>query len=205
MDAAETRLRRAVQLNPRRSDAHEALARLWRDWGLPDQALGHAYRAIGADPRSAGAVNTLGTILAALNRWTEARDQFSRAATMAPDAGWAKSNLCYAEFRLGAMEAARKDCDAAVATAPALDAAHNNLGLVLAASGDLAAAYDEFQAAGGTGAAEFNSGIIQAARADYEAAADAFERAVLVMPDSSDAKARAHQARLRLLTGDPQR
>jgi Tfp pilus assembly protein PilF len=205
MDAAETRLRRAVQQDPRRSDAHEALARLWRDWGLPDRALGHSYRAIAADPLSASAVNTLGTILAALDRWSEARDQFARAATMAPAAGWAMSNLCYAEFRLGVLHDARAHCEAAVAITPDLGAAHNNRGLVLAASGDLDAAYAEFDAAGGAGTAEFNTGIIQAANEDYEAAAEAFERAIRLRPDSAAARARAHQARLKLLPGHAQR
>ena len=43
--------------------AFEGLARLWRDWGSPELALGDAHRAIHCRPDSASAYNTLGTVL----------------------------------------------------------------------------------------------------------------------------------------------
>ena len=41
---------------------------LWRDWGLPELALGDAHRAVICRPDSASAYNTLGTVLAAMGQ-----------------------------------------------------------------------------------------------------------------------------------------
>lgn len=200
LDAAETRLQRAAKLDPRRADVQEALARLWRDWGQPDRALGPAYRAVRNAPASASAVNTLGTVFGSMNRWSDAAQQFARAGTMTPDAAWPLSNLCYAEFVGGLLEDARSHCESALLLDATLSAAHNNLGLVLAATGDFAGAYTQFLAAGGQGSAEYNTGIVRAAGEEYEAAAEAFERAIRARPDFTEAKARAHQARVHALT-----
>ena len=72
-DSAHARLDRAVEKEPRLGRAHEGLARLWRDWGLPERGLGAAYRAASYDPRSATAQNTPGTI------WTRWRPLTPRA------------------------------------------------------------------------------------------------------------------------------
>ena len=53
------RLNRALAKEPHLAEAHETLARVWRDWGMPHQGLGAAYRATAFDPASASAQNTL--------------------------------------------------------------------------------------------------------------------------------------------------
>ncbi len=201
LDAAYARLNRAVQKEPRLAEAHEGLARIWRDWGLPDRGLGAAYRAAYYDPRSASAQNTLGTILDALGRFGEARQAYERALSLAPTAAWPLNNLCYVEFRLGRLDEARSRCEAALRLAPNLGAAHNNLALIHAAEGDLGRARVEFLAAGDPAAAEYNLGIVHLAAREYTSAADAFEEAIKARPAFTAAKARAHAARLRLLTG----
>jgi Tfp pilus assembly protein PilF len=195
-DAAEKRIEKAVRLDPARADAQEMLARLWRDWGAPDLALGPAYRAIAAAPQAASPVNTLGTVLAALGEWSAAAARFADASARDPGAAWAFSNWCYAQFRLGQFAAARTNCERALTLDSTWRAAHNNLGLVLAASGDIAAARAEFLAAGDTATAEYNAGIVSVAMSDYESAAAAFERAIAANPEFTAAKARAHQARV---------
>jgi Tfp pilus assembly protein PilF len=198
-DAARKRIERAIALDPKRADAHEALARLWRDWGSPDLALGPAYRAIGLSHRSASSLNTLGTILGALDQWPAAASRFAEAATRAPDAAWAHSNWCYAEFRMARFASARAQCSKALELDAASRAAHNNLGLVLAAEGDVEGAQAEFRAGGDEAAAEYNTGIVRAAMSDYDGAADAFDRALDANPDFVAAMARARQARLNAL------
>jgi tetratricopeptide (TPR) repeat protein len=200
-DSAHARLNRAVQQEPHMAEAHEGLARIWRDWGLPGQALGAAYRAAYYDRRSASAQNTLGTILDALGRFGEARHAYQRALSLDPTAAWALNNLCYVEFQLGRLNEARSQCEAALRLAPNLVAAHNNLALTYAAAGDLERARQEFLAAGDSAAAEYNLGIVHLAEREYGSAADAFEQAIKARPTFTEAKARAHAARLRVLTG----
>ena len=201
LDAAHTHLILAVRKAPQGAEAHEGLARSWRDWGLPDRALGPAYRAAWYDPRSAAAQNTLGTVLDALGEVRGARQAFERAVTIDPSAAWALNNLCYVEFRLGRLHEARTRCEAALRLSPHLVAAHNNLALSYAAAGDLARARIEFLAAGDVAAAEYNLGIVHLAEGEYASAADAFEQAIKARPTFTAAKARAHAARVRLLTG----
>jgi Flp pilus assembly protein TadD len=59
--------------------------------------LGDADRAIHYAPRSAAAHNTLGTLLAALGSWPNARLEFERALDLDPGASYAAANLCYVD------------------------------------------------------------------------------------------------------------
>ena len=68
LDAAYRNFNRAIALNPRDAAAYEGLARVWRDWGLPELALGDAHRAVYYAPQSASARNTYGTIMQALGQ-----------------------------------------------------------------------------------------------------------------------------------------
>ena len=68
LDTAYTFANRAVLQDPRRAEAHEVLARIWRDWGFPGLGLGAAVRATYFDRSSASAENTLGTLFDALAR-----------------------------------------------------------------------------------------------------------------------------------------
>jgi Flp pilus assembly protein TadD len=201
LDAAFAALTRALRTDPSLSVAHEGLARVWRDWGMPEQGLGAAYRATYYDPRSASAQNTLGTVFAAVGRTELAREAFERALVLEPDASWALNNLCYVDYRLGRIERARAECESALKLKPDFAAAHNNLGLVYAADGDFSQARSAFLAAGDEASADFNLGMTLLQRSDYAAAADAFESAIKARPGFTDAKRRAHGARLRMMTG----
>jgi len=199
LDAAFTHATKALEIDPRFSPAHEIIARLWRDWGLPANGLGPAWRAVYFAPGSAAAENTLGTILDRLGRRDEARVAYDRALALDPAAAWTLSNACYSEFRSGRLAEARARCEAALAIDPAMAAAHNNLALALAAGGDLVRASEQFRAAGDTAAAEYNLGIVFMAGGQYAAAADRFERAVAARPGFVDAGVRARDARRRAL------
>jgi protein O-GlcNAc transferase len=200
LDAADKWLDAALRRAPRLSAAHEERARIWRDWGLLSGALGHAHRAVAFDPGSASARNTFGTVLDALGHSEAAREAYLQALALEPTAGWALNNLCYLEFRLGRLNEARERCEAAVRVSPDLAAAHNNLGLTHAASGNMAGASQAFFAAGDEAAAHFNLGVLHLAGGRFAEAATEFELAIKARPSFTAAKSRAHNARMRSLT-----
>ena len=200
-DAAFRRLTLALKKNPRMAEAHAAVARAWRDWGLPDRGLSAAYRAVFFGKESASIQNTLGTVLDALGELEGARDAYQRALAINPTAPWALNNLCYLEFRLGRLAEARTMCEESLQQSPDFSAARTNLAMIFAASGDLSRARAELLRSGDEATGHYNVGMLFLGRGDYAAAAEAFEEAIKVRPSFAAAKTRAHAARLRLMTG----
>jgi Flp pilus assembly protein TadD len=86
---------------PRQAALHDAVARMWRDWGLPDRALRHAHLAARYAPASAETHNTLGTVLWALSAREAAAHAFARAVALDAGAAYALHNLCLAAAALG--------------------------------------------------------------------------------------------------------
>jgi tetratricopeptide (TPR) repeat protein len=72
-DRAHHYLNKALLLDSRDAATHDALARLWRDSGMPHLGLSDAHRAVYYAPSSPIAHNTLGTVLQALGRRELAR------------------------------------------------------------------------------------------------------------------------------------
>lgn len=193
-DAAFDYLTHAVRLDPTDAAAYDGLARIWRDWGYPNLALGDARRAVYHGPLSAAAHNTLGTILQALGQRRGAKAQYTRALALDPRASWALNNLCYLSFLEGELESGTATCKAALEIAPGLQPAHNNLALLYAAAGKLDLAVREFSSAGGP-ASQFNLGIVYLAGKQYAKAAEAFDAARRARPAWRAAGDRARQAR----------
>ena len=79
LDAAYDHFKAALRINPRDAASFDGLARIWRDWGLPNVALGDAHRAIYYAPSSATVYNTLGTILQKLGQTAAAASAFEGA------------------------------------------------------------------------------------------------------------------------------
>jgi len=191
---------RALRLDPRYADAHDGLARVWRDWGLPSLGLGDAHRAIYYAPDSAAARNTLGTLLQSLGQNRDARQAYGLAARLDATAGYPLSNLCYLSFVEGNATQAIGECRAAIERDPKLSAAHNNLALTYAAIGRLDLARGEFARAGGPRAASYNMGIVSFAQKRYAEAAEEFEAAAAGHPFFAEAASRARAARRLALT-----
>ena len=195
LDKAYEHFGNVSRLNPREAAAWDGLARIWRDWGFPQFGLGHAYRAVAAAPGSPAVHNTLGTILQSLGNGSEARARFARAVELDAEAAYAQNNLCYSWLMEGEAEAASVECRKALALAPGLVAASNNLALATAMAGDVAGAAEIFETVGGEAAAQYNVGIVHMAQQHYLAAADAFDRAAALQSPPVLASARARQAR----------
>jgi tetratricopeptide (TPR) repeat protein len=194
-DEAEANFQHALKINSFLPAAAEGLARVWRDWGMPQYGLPYAYRAVSAAPHSPSAENTLGTLLFALGDPEAARTHFQKSVALDPEAVYALNNLCYVAFMLGNGGPAVARCNEALALSPDVTTTQNNLALVYAAEGHTEQAADEFARAGDAAAANFNMGIVQMARHEYRAAADLFQAACRAKPEVAGACAWAAQAR----------
>jgi len=194
-DKAYEHFAAAARLDPAESAAWDGLARIWRDWRVPQFGLGDAYRAVHAAPGSPIVHNTLGTILQALGWGRDARVQFAAAVSLDPGAAYARNNLCYSWLMEGEAEAGSIECTQALELEPGLVPARNNLALARAMAGDLAGAAAIFGDVGGEAASQYNLGMVYLAQRRYSAAADAFDRAASLQPSPVLARARANQAR----------
>jgi tetratricopeptide (TPR) repeat protein len=194
-DKAHDYLRRALALDPRDWATYDALARLWRDSGLPELALADGHRAVYYAPASAAAHNTLGTVLQALGQRRGAHQQYERALELDPKAAYALSNICYDWILDREPGKAVAACEAALKLDPSLSAAQNNLGLAHAARGDIDASRGAFQGAGDKATALYNMGIVYMARRQYTDAVTAFAAAQQARPSLRMAAVRAEQAR----------
>jgi Flp pilus assembly protein TadD len=195
LDQAREHLTEAARLDPHESAAWDGLARIWRDWGFPQLGLGDAHRAVYAAGASPIPHNTLGTILQALGKGREARQQFAAALALDPAAAYASNNLCYSWLMEADAGAAQAECRRALAIDPQMVTARNNLALATAIAGDAAGAAEIFGAVGGEAAAQYNLGIAYLAQRRYSAAADAFDKAAVLQPSLTLASVRARQAR----------
>lgn len=117
-DRAFDYLSEALTRYPRHHALHEAVARMWRNWGLPDHALRHAHLAARYGPASAQARNTLGTVLWALGQPEAAARAFSEALALDGKAAYALYNLCIV------TEALHQPPPAACLARPASEAPH---------------------------------------------------------------------------------
>jgi Flp pilus assembly protein TadD len=195
LDAAYRHYNAALKLQPDSAEAYEGLARVWRDWRLPELAVGDAARARFYAPDSPEIENTFGTIMQALGRNGDARRAYERAKRLDARATYALNNLCYLAFLEGRMEAAVDLCRAAVKLDPGLKTAHHNLALAYAASGEMALANAAFADASDAAEASFNLGIVYMAGRNYRDAAAAFDAASRARPTLNIARERASEAR----------
>ena len=193
-DLAHEHYTEAVKRDPRDAASHDALARIWRQWGMPQMGLADAYRAARLAPASAAAANTVGTLLQATGQLRLARLWYAKAIALDPSAAYALSNFCYAVILLEQPDAVAT-CHRAVDAAPRSAVARNNLALAYAAAGDMEKAREQFQHVG-YAAADYNMGILHMARRDYRSAAREFGAALYASPQSTQIARRAQDARL---------
>ena len=194
-DRAHHYLNKALLLDPRDAATHDALARWWRDSGVPHLGLSDAHRAVYYAPSSPIAHNTLGTVLQALGQRGLARAEYQRALELDATAAYALNNLCYGWVLEGNAAKAIDACGRALKLEPDLAAARNNLALAHAVGGDLESARAGFAATGDRGQAFYNIGLVDLAQGRYASAAESFAAAHTERPDMVMAVERARQAR----------
>jgi len=198
LDAAYRNFNHAIALNPRDGAAYEGLARVWRDWGMPELALGDAHRAVYHAPELASARNTFGTVMQALGHYDEARTAYELASRLEPRAAYAANNLCYLAFVQGRLDAAIDTCKKALEIDPSMTTARNNLALAFAATGRIDLARNQFVEAGDRASGLYNIGIVYLAAGDEPAALNAFDEASKARPTFHLARERARQIRTQM-------
>jgi Flp pilus assembly protein TadD len=198
-DYAYKHLKRASQLEPCDGLAFEGLARLWRDWGAPELALSEAHRAVYCRPHSAGAHNTLGTVLTSLGQLKSARAAFERSVQLDPAAAFALNNLCYVALQEGNGRAAQRACEETLALEPTMLAAQTNLALAYALQDDAPKAEARLLDSPDTAAGLYNVGILRMSLSQYGEAVRAFVLALEARPSLAQAAQRAEQSRARAL------
>jgi len=199
LDTAMRFYARALARNPHDVGALDGRARILRNWGQLDAALGDASRATYFAPQSPQAWNTLGTIMQMAGRSTDAAEAYRHAVALDGRAVYAMNNLCYLSFVAGDMHDAMEQCSRALLVDEDFVPARNNRGLVYAASEEPDRAFQDFSQAG-PARASYNFGIVLMAERKYAAAAKAFEAAYQAEPDFAAAHERARRARLLDLT-----
>jgi tetratricopeptide (TPR) repeat protein len=198
LDLAYQHFNDALALNPRDPGAYEGLARVWRDWGLPELAVGDAHRAAFYAPQSASARNTFGTIMQALGQYRDARASYELASWLDPNAAYAVNNLCYLAFVTGRIQDAIDRCSAALRLDSSLAAARNNLALAFAASGRMDIARAQFLDAGDHASGLYNTGIAYLASGDERSALAAFDAASKARATFAISRERAELIRARI-------
>lgn len=193
-DQALEHLSAAVKLEPRDAGSWDQIARIWRDWRLPHLGLTDAHRAVYFAPASPVVHNTLGTVLHALGRHTEARAEFERSLQLDPAAAYALNNLCYTWALEGQVRAAVAACQRAIAIQPDLQRTRNNLALAYAVGGNLDESERAFASGGEQARAHYNMGIVYLARRQHADALKAFEAAQRARPEFGAAAVMARQA-----------
>jgi len=193
LDAAYDHFSAALRLDPHDVPSLDGIARIWRDWGFPESALPHAYRAIYWAPNSAPAQNTLGTVLLKLRLIDAARERFELARALDPSATYPLNNLCYIELLRGNRELSATLCREAAAAAPESATARNNLALALAAGGDFDGAFAAFATGSPAALAAYNEGVVLVAAGQVDKARNAFARARVADPAFFPALSRLKQ------------
>jgi tetratricopeptide (TPR) repeat protein len=205
LDRAHDYSNRSLRLEPARAAAHERLARIWRDWGVPHLALADVHRAVYYAPKSASARNTLGTILQSLGQRDAARRAYDTALALDDRAAYVYNNLCYLSFLEGRTDRAMLECRIALELAPQLIAARNNLALTYAAAGRPDLARSEFARATGPAVTAYNMGIVYMSLKRFDDAAGEFAMAHSMSPPFTEAARRAGHARQRASEEDDQK
>jgi tetratricopeptide (TPR) repeat protein len=134
-DLALRHFEMASRLDPAAAAAWDGQARIWRDWGLPDQGLASAYLAVFHAPASAEAHNTLGTVFQAMEQFDLARQEYATAVTLDPGASWAWNNLCSLTLADGRWNEGLSACQHAVRLDPRSAVARQNLSAIERALG----------------------------------------------------------------------
>ena len=130
IEEAKAEYRRALALNPRRLDPHNALAALAAQEGRWDEAAEHYRALVALAPDFAEARRNLGQAYLALGDREAARREWRIAVGLAPGAGLALADLCLSYLDEGFAVAAEPYCERAARDRPDLPETRFALGLV---------------------------------------------------------------------------
>ena len=183
-------IRRAVKIEPRNFEAHNAIAGilLAASENL-ESAERHIHKALENNPNYAPALNNLALFLKARGRTAEATSEARAAVGQAPQYAAARITLGALLIELGQTEEAEKTLRDAVALAPEDADAHTNLGAALNYRGARAAAEAAFERAlelDPDNSESLNDlALIRSAQGRQDEATDLLQRALALKPNDA--------------------
>lgn len=145
--SGEQSLRRALQLDPYHALAHANLARLLAGSGKLDEAIYHFDKAARLQPLNGINLYEYALTLVQMNRFEESQTQVEAALKADSSIAEAHELLGGLHSRKGEREAALREYEEAVRLKPDFGRAQLDLGLTLAASGDLKRAREHLREA----------------------------------------------------------
>jgi tetratricopeptide (TPR) repeat protein len=147
IDAAVTRYRRALALQPRYPETHYNLGVALARQGHFASAIEHYETALRIEPDYPEALNNLGNALVQSGRVDEALHRYAEALRRRPNFAEAHNNWGNALLQSDRLAEARERFERALQLRPDYAEAHYNLGNTLAAAGDMVGALARYQAA----------------------------------------------------------
>jgi tetratricopeptide (TPR) repeat protein len=191
IDVAETRVRRAIELDPANPSAWNNLAVVMEAKGKTAEAADAYAEAARLDPDSIGRRFTLARLYQRLGRDEDAAAELRAVLERAPDFVEGRAELATILARQGRYQEAELEAREALAADPGASAARWRLVDVLEHQGKAAEARRELETLVTTSpdfaAAQFKLGGLLAEEGDAQGAIDRFERAVELDPDLVEA------------------
>jgi Flp pilus assembly protein TadD len=171
------------------ADIKVALGRTLEKSGDLDQAQAAYLQAVTQDPHRGDAWARLGVLYDMKGNFASSAECYRKARLYQGANSSLSCNLGYSLYLQRDLAGAEMSLREAVSLDPANARAHNNLGLVLAHSGQAKAAIQEFRRAGCTEAeAHTNLALARAVEGDLNGARDAYEHATAIDPNLVAAK-----------------
>jgi tetratricopeptide (TPR) repeat protein len=180
--AAYQLLTSAMVAKPSDAEMNLNLAIIWDAWGEYNLALEHGERAIVNGAASAQAYETLGRIHLHRNSSVEAISWYNRAVQQAPSAQ-VLANLGYAYMLRSEWQEAKFNLEKAIELDSTLQEAHNNLAIVLARSGESAAALQQLMATSRPAVALNNMGVLYLQEKKLRQAEESFRESLRLDPN----------------------
>lgn len=177
-----------LKIQPTDFETEIGLAKVWDKWGDYNLARQHARTAISMNPRSPEAHDLMGKVALHHNDPNEAVGSFQLALQLSPDDAVITANLGYAYMLAGNLPQAKVNFQKALSLDPTLVEARNNLGIVLAQTGDYAGAFAQMELASKPEVALNNLGALLLSQRKGVEAAEVLKQALQVNPNYDKAK-----------------
>jgi tetratricopeptide (TPR) repeat protein len=137
VDDAIASYRKAIELDPKLTEAYNNLGTILADKGQVDEAIACFRKAIELEPKLTAAHNNLGRMLADKGQVEEAIASYHKAIELEPKFATAHYNLGTMLADMGQVDEAIASYRKAIQLDPKLGAAHNNLGCALRCKGQV--------------------------------------------------------------------
>ncbi len=183
-------------------DAHIGLALIWDRWKEYDLALECATRAVSLGPDYVPALETMGRVYLHRNELDNALASFLAGVQAAPNNAALLANTGYVYILRQDWGNARGFLERAVALDGSVAETRNNLGIVLAISGDREGALRQFLAVHDTAAAHNNLGATYLGIGNFRFAQEEFRLALAIRPDYEKAAMNLREAEAHMPPGN---